>query len=93
MTDQPRTGFQKWQDGIDKAVSVKKPNPAAAVLRPGQVLQFQRASVQRVITGWRALTSGLLQMRYNGGGDPSYDKKIDYALRLVRQGTAAVCAS
>ena len=72
---------------------LKKLNPAAVVLQLRQVLQFQKAFVQRVITGWRVLTSDLLQMRYDGGGDSSYSKKIDDALGLVRQGQAAVCTN
>ena len=57
MADQPRTSLQKWQDGINKAVSDPQ---------------------------WS---------RYDCGGDPSYSKKIDYALGLVRQDKAAVCTS
>jgi hypothetical protein len=91
---QPGDNLDKIAKAQGSTVEIlKKLNPVAVVLRSGQVLQFQKASVQRVITGWRVLTSDLLQLRYNGGGDPSYSKKIDYALGLVRQGKAAVCTS
>lgn len=68
-----------------------KLNPTATILRPGQVLKYQKASVQRVITNWRHLSTALIAQRYNGGGDPNYAKKLDYALSLVRKGKAAVC--
>lgn len=70
---------------------LKKLNPTVDMLRPGQVLKFQKASIQRVITSWRHLSTSLIAQRYNGGGDPNYAKKLDYALSLVRKGRAAVC--
>jgi hypothetical protein len=90
-----------FEDNLDKIAKsqgstteiLKKLDPAAVVLQLRQVLQFQKAFVQRVITGWRVLTSDLLQMRYNGRGDSSCSKKIDDALGLVRQGQAAVCTN
>jgi hypothetical protein len=66
-------------------------NPGAAVIRPGQVLKYQKASVKRVITSWRFITTTLIAQRYNGGGDPNYAKKLDFALALVRKGKMAVC--
>jgi len=62
-------------------------------LRPGQVVKYQKASLQRVITGWRPISSALAQSRYNSGKkDPDYSKKIDYALSAVRKKGATVCA-
>ena len=72
--------------------TLKKLNPTAAVLRPGQVLKYQKASVQRVITSWWHISTSLIAQRYNGGGDPNYAKKLDHALSLVRKGKAALCA-
>lgn len=71
--------------------TLRKLNPTAAVLRPGQVLKYQKASVQHVITGWRQISTTLIAQRYNGGGDPNYAKKLDYALSLVRKVKAAPC--
>jgi hypothetical protein len=117
----PKTGFEKWQDDIDKAAgadskvyeitvkagdsvdkiaksqgstidTLKKLNPTAAVLRSGQVLKCQKASIRRVITSWRHISATSIAQRYNGGGDPNYAKKLDYALMLVRKGEAALCA-
>lgn len=70
---------------------LRKLNPTVNVLRPGQVLKFQKASIQRVITSWRHISPTLIAQRYNGGGDPSYAKKLDYALSLIRKGKAAIC--
>lgn len=66
-------------------------NPTAAVLRPGQVLKYQNGAVQRVITSWRPITTAIIAQRYNGGGDPNYAKKLDYALSLIRKGKETVC--
>lgn len=90
----------KSGDSLDKIAktqgstveTLKSLNPTATVLRPGQVLKYQKASVQRVITNWRHISTALIAQRYNGGGDPSYVKKLDYALSLVRKGKAALCA-
>ena len=71
---------------------LKKINSAANILRPGQVLQLQKASIQRVITSWRHISTALIAQRYNGGGDPNYAKKLDFALKLVRTGKAVLCA-
>ena len=71
---------------------LKKLNPTATVLRPGQVLKYQKASIQRVIVSWRHLSTTLIAQRYNGGGDSNYAKKLDYALSLIREGKAALCA-
>lgn len=66
-------------------------NPNANVLRVGQKLKYQKGAVKLVIVGWRAITTGQVAQRYNGGGDPNYAKKLDYVLTLVRQGKIAAC--
>lgn len=64
---------------------IKKLNPASSTLRPGQILKFQKASMRRVITGWRLINPDSIARRYNGGGDINYAKKLEYALGLIRQ--------
>lgn len=71
---------------------LKKLNPTANILRPGQSIKFQKASTRRIITGWRYISTSMIAQRYNGGGDPSYAKKLDFALGLIRQGKATACA-
>ena len=71
---------------------MKKLNPAAAVLRPGQVLQVQKASVQRGIVGWKEISTQNIADLYNGGGDSNYARKLDYALGLIKTGKVAACA-
>ena len=86
-------------DSLDKIAKIngstpdmlKKLNPSAMVLHPKQVLKYQKASVQRVISSWRTITTSLVAQRYNGGRDPNYAKKLDYALALIRKGKAAIC--
>ncbi|MCW7540458.1 lytic transglycosylase [Aquabacterium sp. A7-Y] len=70
---------------------LKQLNPSGSVLRVGQVLKYKKASVRRVITGWRHINTASIAQRYNGGGDPNYAKKLDYALTLIRKGKAAAC--
>ncbi|WP_080419651.1 LysM peptidoglycan-binding domain-containing protein [Burkholderia ubonensis] len=71
---------------------LKKLNPMVGVLRPGQVLKCQKASVRRVITGWRPLSASSVALRYNSmRRDPNYAKKLDFAWGLVRKGTEASC--
>jgi len=84
----------KTGDSLDKIAQaqgstleiMRKLNSDAGVLHPGQVLKCQKASIQRVITGWRFITTASIAERYNGNRDPNYVKKLDYALSLVREG-------
>ncbi|WP_341809923.1 LysM domain-containing protein [Paraburkholderia tuberum] len=72
--------------------TLKKLNPTATVLRPGQVLKYRKGSVQNAVTGWRPMSAPVIAERYNGGGDPNYARKLDYALSMVRKGKVALCA-
>jgi hypothetical protein len=71
--------------------ALRKLNPTATVLRPGQALKYQKASVQRVITSWRQISTTLIAQRYNGGGDFNYAAKLDYALKAMQKRTGAIC--
>lgn len=64
-------------------------NPA--LLRPGQVLHCRKASVKRTITGWRTINADTIAQRYNGGGDPSYAKKLKYVLEIIEKGKDTLC--
>jgi hypothetical protein len=68
-----------------------KLNPDAKILRVGQLLKLQPGTVNRVITGWRPMIPATIAQRYNGGGDPTYASKLDYALTVVRKGKDAAC--
>lgn len=91
----------KAGDSLDKIAKnngstievLKNLNPTANILRPGQTLKYQKASVQRVITGWRTLTTTSIALRYNSmRRDPNYAKKLDFALDLIRKGNVVLCA-
>lgn len=76
----------------DSTVEImQKLNPAAHVLKPGQVLKYQKASLKKVITGWKIVTTSSIAIYYNAG-DSMYAKKLDYALTLIQKGKAAICA-
>lgn len=64
---------------------MKRLNPGVSVLRPGQVLKCQKASVKKVITDWRTIEVSSVATRYNGGGDPLYARKLTHALTAVRK--------
>jgi LysM repeat protein len=70
---------------------LKKLNPGATILRPGQILKYRPGKVQQVIVGWRTIDTESIARRYNGGGDPNYSRKLDYAMRLVTKGEDAIC--
>lgn len=72
---------------------LKQMNPDVATLKPGQTVKFRKAKITQVITGWRNLTTSMIAQRYNGGGDPGYSKKLDYALNLIRKGKTPSCTS
>jgi len=87
-------------DSLDRIASkngstleiVRELNPGANVLRIDQVIKVQKGSVKKVVTGWRSITTNTIAQRYNGGGDPNYARKLDYALSLVKNGRNALCA-
>lgn len=66
-------------------------NPAAHVLKPGQVLKFQKASLKKVIVSWKVISTTSIATTYNAG-DKHYAKKLDYALALIRKEKVATCA-
>lgn len=87
-------------DSLDKIARVqgstvdtlKKLNPTAAVLRHGQVLKYQKASIQRVIVGWKIFSTRTIAENYNSmQSDPNYARKLDYALSMVRKGKDSPC--
>ncbi|MDR5787329.1 MULTISPECIES: LysM domain-containing protein [unclassified Caballeronia] len=62
---------------------LKSLNPAANILRSGQILKCRKASIGQVITGWRPINSAMIANRYNGGGDSEYAKKFDYVWTII----------
>lgn len=59
-------------------------NPKAKrMIRPGDILDYHKASIKMVITGWRAFDTKTVAARYNGGGDTNYEAKLNYLLTEV----------
>lgn len=89
----------KHGDSLDKiartqgsAVEVmKKLNPTAHVLHPGQTLKYRKAAMKKVVIGWKAISTTNIAFYYNGNRDPVYAKKLDYALVGVRNRGEATC--
>lgn len=70
---------------------LKKLNGPSLFLKPGQILKVEKGSIRKMISGWRALSTVMIAQRYNGGGDPLYAKKLDFAFDLVKQGRDGSC--
>ncbi|KND59258.1 hypothetical protein BVER_01121 [Candidatus Burkholderia verschuerenii] len=63
---------------------LKRLNPSIGHLRSGQTIRCRKGAIRKVITGWRHISTDSIARRYNGGGDPYYAQKLDYALSLIR---------
>lgn len=70
---------------------MKKLNPSIHMLKPGQMLKYQKASVQKVIVGWKPITPSGIATYYNAGGDSLYSRKMNHALSSVRKRTERTC--
>ncbi|MEJ8811255.1 hypothetical protein WKW77_09265 [Variovorax ureilyticus] len=64
---------------------MKQLNPGVHRLTVGQVLKCQKASVRRVITGWKLINTSSIARYTNGGGDARYAEKLEYALRAMER--------
>jgi hypothetical protein len=64
--------------------TLKKLNPGAFVLKPGHMLKYQKADIQKIIVGWDMVTTSTIATRYNVG-DPAYAKKLTYCLAVMRK--------
>jgi hypothetical protein len=62
-----------------KGLNVGKENS----LRPGDVLHYVKASMEWTITGWKSFDPKTLAAGYNGGGDPDYEEKLKFVLKLL----------
>jgi hypothetical protein len=63
---------------------LKAMNPKAEkMIRPGDILEFHKASIEMVVTGWRTFDTKTIAKRYNGGGDPNYEAKLNHLLSDV----------
>ena len=51
----------------------------------------KKVRTQRVIAGWRRISTEVIAKRYNGGGDPNYALKLDFALDVMRGSKEVVC--
>jgi hypothetical protein len=88
----PGDSFDKLSRECSTTVETfQKLNPTARILHPGDVLKYQKAALRKVITGWKSLTTASIATLYNVG-DPTYSKKLDYALSVLKQKKDMACA-
>jgi hypothetical protein len=64
--------------------TLRKRNGGVFILRPGQTLAYQKASVQKVITRWTAISATSIARLYNVG-DPAYARKLTYCLEVMKK--------
>ena len=67
---------------------LKSSNVTTAMLRPGQELKYQKASLRKVIAGWQMITSTSIARRYNVG-DARYSQKLNYCLEVMKRNRIA----
>ena len=64
--------------------TLRKSNSSTNILRPGQSLKYQKASIQKIITRWTAVSTTSVARLYNVG-DPLYAKKLAYCLSIMQK--------
>jgi hypothetical protein len=69
---------------------MKRLNPSVHTVHAGDLLRYQRATVKRVITGWRPLSADGIARRYNRG-DSRYAEKMGYASAAINMRVEAAC--
>lgn len=64
--------------------TLKALNKSMVILRLGQTVRFQKASIRKIITRWDPPTPRNIATRYNVG-DPDYARKLEYCLCIIRK--------
>jgi len=85
-TVQANDNYSKIAGKVGTTVpELKKSNPKVdpGKLQLGQKLDYHKAEIKLVITGWRKFTTQTIADRYNGGGDVNYKAKLDYLIDKV----------
>ncbi|PAJ82233.1 LysM peptidoglycan-binding domain-containing protein [Burkholderia ubonensis] len=67
-------------------------NPGIGILRPGQVVKYQKAAIRKVIVGWKPTTTANIGRLYNTKNPDTYAKKLDHALAAIQQAKESACA-
>ncbi|WP_299820731.1 LysM domain-containing protein [uncultured Roseibium sp.] len=83
---QANDNFERIAKKIGTTVTeLRQSNPSVdpTKLQIGQKLDYYKAEIRLVITGWRKFTTEKMAERYNGGGDVNYKAKLDYLIGTV----------
>jgi len=88
----------KAGDSIDKIIRekgttidiIKKINSDLHILRPGQTIKYQKATMKKFIQGWKPITTQNIAKYYNVG-DSMYPKKLENAMGLIKKGQSRTC--
>jgi hypothetical protein len=81
----------KAGDNLDKIsklngttiATLQRLNAGISILRPGQTLKYQKASIKKVITKWTAISTISIARLYNVG-DPNYATKLNFCLSVMQ---------
>lgn len=68
----------QWVDTTDDELKSMNPRIDPKRIQLGTKLFYRKASMERVITGWKAVSAQTIAENYNGGGDPKYAAKLTY---------------
>ena len=77
-----------WNIARNTGTTVKNlqslnPGITPAQLKPGMELKYQKASDQRVIFGWKNISSSTIAQLYNANKVVDYTRRIDYVRRFI----------
>ncbi|UOD30084.1 LysM peptidoglycan-binding domain-containing protein [Massilia violaceinigra] len=88
----PGESLERIAKRVHSTVEVMRElNPRANILHIGDVVRFQKAKVEKVITGWSPINLASIAKNYNGNGDARYLTKLEFAIGLVRKQQGAKC--
>lgn len=85
ITAKPGDSLDKIARDVGSTTDLlKRLNPGKdRMLRPGDKVQYQKAALRLVATGWTAVTTATIAERYNGGGDSNYKAKLDHVIEVL----------
>lgn len=84
--DNLSTLVRKHRSTLD---TLQKLNPGVHMVKEGQILKCQRASIQKVIVGFKPFILTTIARRYNGNGQPTgdalYSTKLEYEMDAIKR--------
>ena len=80
---QPGDSFDKIaREDHSTVQTLQRLNPGVHTLHAKQVIEMQKASLEKIITGWHPITTTTIAHKYNVG-DTHYSRKLEYCLSVM----------